>query len=145
MEAALHNLRPAAVRLAGDSVVADNLLVSDETAVRQARERIERDEDAAAFLIDAIEIGARVLDREQAGANVDVVRAEMEKAAKGIGTELAGKLEEAFGPESGTFTRALERHFSDDSSGAVQHRVREVVAEAMAKMREDLLRQFSSP
>jgi hypothetical protein len=39
---------------------------------------------------------------------------------------------------------ALEPHFSDGSSTAVQHRVREVVNEAMARAREDLLRQFSA-
>ena len=41
-------------------------------------------------------------------------------------------------------TKALERHFSDGSSSAVQNRVKEVVAEVMQRSREDLLRQFSS-
>ena len=155
MEAALHNLRPALVRLAGERVVVEHLVVGDETAVRLIRERLEAGTDAAGLVGDAIEIGARVLDREHAGANVEVVRAEMDKAAQAldvlfterasaVAEQLAGKLDEAFAPEAGHFSRELARHFSDDSSGAVQHRVREAVAETMTRAREDLLRQFSS-
>jgi hypothetical protein len=53
-------------------------------------------------------------------------------------------VDETFAPDSGHLTKALERHFSDGSSSAVQNRVKEVVAEVMQKSREDLLRQFSS-
>ena len=58
--------------------------------------------------------------------------------------QLDRQLEHVFGPDNGQLSRALERHFSDGSSTAVQHRVKEVVAELMAKAREDLTRQFSS-
>jgi hypothetical protein len=87
---------------------------------------------------DAIEIGARVLDREQTGVQADFVKAEFERAARSVessfadqaqraAAELKAGLEAVFGPDSGHLTKALERHFSDDSSAAVQHRVRAVL------------------
>src|SRR3954452_9867803 len=81
MEAATP-LRSARVRTLGDRVVADGLVVDDECTVRLVREREEAGADAAALLVDAIEIGARVLDREQAGANADFVRGELEKVTR---------------------------------------------------------------
>jgi hypothetical protein len=53
-------------------------------------------------------------------------------------------VDEVFGAEGGQVTKALERHFSDESDTAVQNRVRDVLAEVMARSREDLLKQFSS-
>ncbi|MDQ3742305.1 MAG: DUF2130 domain-containing protein, partial [Actinomycetota bacterium] len=49
-----------------------------------------------------------------------------------------------FGPEHGHVTKALAKHFGDESSVAVQHRVRAVLGEVTAQMREDLRKQFSS-
>jgi hypothetical protein len=143
------------VRVLGDRLRIDGLVVADECSVRVVGERAEAGEDAAAVVADAIEIGARVLDREQTGVQADFVKAEFERAARSVeasftdqaqraGTELRTALEAIFGPDSGHLTKALERHFSDDSSAAVQHRVRAVLTEVMAKSREDLLRQFSS-
>ena len=40
--------------------------------------------------------------------------------------------------------RALERHFGDDSSVAVQNRVKAMLAEAAVQIREDLRKQFAS-
>jgi hypothetical protein len=96
-----------------------------------------------------------VLDREQVGANTEFVRTEFERAsreleagfaerASKVAEHFGAKIDEVFGPDSGHLARALERHFSDDSSAAVQNRVREAVAEALVKQRQDLLRQFSS-
>jgi hypothetical protein len=154
MEAATP-LRKAQVRTIGDRLVIEDLVVEDQSAVQLVREREEAGEDAAAVVTDAIEIGARVLDREQAGANAEFVRTEFDKTSREVeaaftekagqvGEELKNMLEEVFGPDSGHLARALERHFSDESSTAVQHRVRELVAEVMTKSREDLLKQFSS-
>ncbi|HEX3316653.1 MAG TPA: hypothetical protein VHR88_01435 [Solirubrobacteraceae bacterium] len=154
MEAALP-LRPPSVRTAGDRVAVDGLVVDDPVAVRLVREREEARDDAARLLLDAIEIGARVLDREQAGANADFVRTEFEKQAReveaafgeratAVGEKLATQLEEVFGPQTGSLSKALERHFSDDSSGSVQQRVRTLVGEVMAQARHDLLQQFSA-
>jgi hypothetical protein len=154
MEAATP-LRQTHVRTIGDRVVADGLVVDDECTARLVREREERGEDPAALLVDAVEIGARVLDREQAGANADFVRAELERVTRETEQTLgertrefndlvARKVDEAFGAESGHVTKVLERHFSDDSSSAVQNRVRQVVADAMAQVQQSIVRQFSS-
>ena len=125
-------------------MVADGLVVDDECAVRLVREREDRGEDPAALLVDAIEIGARVLDREQAGANADFVRGELEKVTREVNAQITQKVDEAFGAETGHVTKALERHFSDDSSSAVQNRVKDVIGEVMRGTREDIVRQFSS-
>jgi len=143
------------VRLLGDRVRVDNLTVDDECFVRLIAQRMEAGEDPAKLVRDAIEIGARVLDREQAGAHADFVKAEFERAARELDAQFADrarevvtrldtKVDEAFGADHGLVTKALERHFADGSADAVQHKVRLVVAEVAAKMREDLQRQFSS-
>lgn len=154
MEAATP-LRHRHVRVAGERLLIDGLVVDDPSAVRLVRERAQDGEDAALVVAGAVEIGARVLDREQAAANAEFVRTEMERAARelndqfverarSLSEQLDRQLEQVFGEESGHLAKALRRHFSDESSGAVQHRVREVVSEVMVKSREDLSRQFST-
>jgi hypothetical protein len=151
MEAATPLFSSESVRVLGDRLVVDNLVVDDECVVRLAREH----ENPLKLVRDALEIGSRVLDREQTGANAEFVRAEFEKAARELDTEfverarrvaerLDQKVDEVFGPEHGHVTKALERHFGDESSVAVQHRVKLVVSDAATKMREDLAKQFSS-
>jgi hypothetical protein len=154
MEAATP-LRKPSVRTVGDRVAVDGLVVEDEATLRLVREREESGEDTVKLALDAIEIGARVLDREQAGANAEFVKAEMEKAARELdgefaerarqlGEQLDRQLAEFLAPEGGSLPAALDRLFSDGSSDAVQHRVRELVNEAMAKTRADLVKQFSA-
>ena len=154
MEAATP-LRQASVRTLGDRVVAEGLVIDDECAVRLVRDREEAGDDPVKPLLDAIEIGARVLDRESAGANADFVRGELERATreaeqalgartKEFNEQIARSVEEAFGSESGHVTKVLQRHFSDDSSTAVQNRVKQVVNEALAQVQQSLVRQFSS-
>jgi hypothetical protein len=133
----------------------DGLVVDDASAVRLAREREAHGEDVARLVIDAIAIGARVLDREQTGANADFVKAEFEKAARELDTafverarlvaeRLDKRIDDVFGPENGHVTKALERHFGDDSSVAVQNRVKALLGDVGVQMREDLRKQFSS-
>ena len=154
MEAATP-LRKPSVRTLGDRVVADGLVIDDDCAVRLVREREEAGDDPVKPLLDAIEIGARVLDRESAGANADFVRAELEKATreaeqalgartKEFNEQIARSVEDAFGSESGHVTKVLQRHFSDESSSAVQNRVKQVVTEALAQVQQSLVQQFSS-
>ncbi len=154
MEAATP-LRKPSVRTVGDRVAVDGLVVDDEATLRLVREREDAGEDAVKLALDAIAIGARVLDREQAGANAEAVKAEMDKAARELGDEFAeraravaealeSRLDEVFAPDAGHLAKALERHFSDGSSEAVQHRVKALVAEVLANSREDLQRQFSA-
>lgn len=154
MEAATP-LRQAHVALVGDRLVIDGLVVDDECAVRLVRERAEAGDDPSGVVVDAVEIGARILEREQAGANADFVRNEFERTAREVETgfaerakevadDLGRKVDEVFGPESGHLSKALQRHFSDESDVAVQNRVRDVLAEVMARSREELLKQFAS-
>jgi len=154
MEAATP-LRHPSVSAIGDRVTIHGLVVQDETAARLVRERSETGGDPAGTVADAIEIGARVLDREQTGANAEFVKTELEKVAKEVEHEFTDrartvsegfqkKVDEVFHPDAGHLAKSLEELFSDGSAKAVQNRVREVVAEALQRSREDLRRQFSS-
>jgi uncharacterized protein DUF2130 len=141
----------ARVHVVNGRLAIDWLTIDDETAVRLAADR----DDPTRFVVEAIEIGARVLDREQTGANAEFVRAEFEKTARRLDTEfverarkvaerLDEKVDEVFGPEHGHVTKALARHFGDESSVAVQNRVKSLLAEVSVQMREDLRKQFTS-
>ncbi|HEX6653459.1 MAG TPA: hypothetical protein VF072_11995 [Thermoleophilaceae bacterium] len=154
MEAATP-LRQAHVRVMGDRVAIDGLVVDDECAVRLVREREEHGDDPVRIVLDAVEIGARVLDREQAGANAEFVKAEFEKASRDVQNEFTEQARTiaqffetqfaaVFGEEDGRLAKELERRFGDGSATSVQNRVREAVAEVLGKSREDLLKQFSS-
>ncbi|HYY23152.1 MAG TPA: DUF2130 domain-containing protein [Thermoleophilaceae bacterium] len=154
MEAATP-LRKPHVRTVGDRVAIDALVVEDEAAVRLVREREQAAEDPARTVVDAIEIGARVLDREQAAANADFVRTEFERASRQLEREfcdrartvaelLGEKVDSVFAPENGQLARELEKLFSDGSATSVQNRVRELVSRTMVESREQLVRQFSS-
>src|SRR3954468_20102711 len=147
MEAATPLFASTSVRILGDRLLIDGLVVDDECAVALARDA----EDPARVMRDAIGIGARVLDREQAGAGVEMFRVEAEKVeaaftekARSVAEYFSAKVDEALGPENGTLSRELARHFSDESSGAVQHRVRAALEQVMAQSREELRRQFAA-
>ena len=154
MEAATP-LRLPRIHVLANAFVVDGLTVDDRCAAELVRARTEAGEDPARVVTEAIEIGARVLDREQAGATVELFRADLEKSTREAEAALANraaqlseafarKFDEAFGSEGGHMAQALERHFGDGSSVAVQHRIRHVMSEVSAKAREDLVRQFSS-
>jgi hypothetical protein len=154
MEAATP-LRQPHVRILGDVVAIDGLVVDDECAVRVVREREQNGEDPGKTVRDAVEIGARVLDREQAGANAEFVKVEFEKASRQVQqefTEQARTIAQffetqfaaVFGEQDGQLAKELERRFGDGSAASVQNRVREAVNETLAKSREDLVRQFSA-
>jgi hypothetical protein len=143
MEAATA-LRPERVQVLLGRVIVENVVVDDAATADFVRRRIEAGEDPARLVCDAVEVGARVLDREEAGATVEVLRGDLEQATKEVVGELRAGLEQAFGPESGHVTRVLQRHFGAESSAAVQHQVRAAVAELLAESREKLFKQFSS-
>ncbi len=144
MEAAATPLRHPRVSALLGRVVIEHLVVDDALAAELVRARADAGEDPAKLIADAIEIGARVLDREKAGAAVEVLKQDLEHASQSVVTELKTQLEQAFGPDSGHVTRVLERHFGAESSSAVQHQVRAAVAELLNESREKLFRQFSS-
>jgi hypothetical protein len=155
MEAAATPLRSPRVTALMGRLIIENVVVDDATAADLVRARSDAGEDPARIVADAVEIGARVLDREQAGASVEVLRQDLEHASKevesrlgqtseAVVTALHKELEDIFGPESGHVTRVLARHFGSESSTAVQHQVRAAVAELLNESREKLFRQFSS-
>jgi len=154
MEAATP-LRQPHVRVIGDRVAIDGLVVEDECAVRLVRTREENGDDPVKTVRDAVEIGARVLDREQTGANAEFVKTEFEKASREVQhefTEQARTIAQffetqfaaVFGEEDGQLAKELERRFGDGSATSVQNRVREAMAETLARSREELVRQFSA-
>jgi hypothetical protein len=154
------------VELRGDALVIDNLVVDDRTLVELVERRLERDISALETVIGALEIGARVLDREATGAEVDAIRRELERVsaeaehsfaerARTISDSLEKQFERFLGEEGGAMSKVLEshadelaevvaRHFGGDRSTAVQHQVRELVVKALGESRQDLLRQFSA-
>src|SRR3954451_9283827 len=118
------------VRVVGDTLRVDGLVVHDECAVRLAAEA----EDPSALVSDAIEIGVRVLDREHTGANAEFVKAEFEKAAAELNAQFVDRARVVADGLGSAFTR----HFGDDSSEAVQHKGREVVRQVSVDMQKEL-------
>jgi hypothetical protein len=155
-----------AVEVRDGRVLIDGLVIDDHTVVELVESRVEQGVDADESVRDALEIGARVLDREATQAEVDFVRREFERAsaevekafvqrAERVAGELEEQLEEFLGADGGAMSKALESHadelteliaknFGDDRSTAVQHQVRELVGKQLQESRQDLLRQFSA-
>jgi hypothetical protein len=147
-------------------VVIDGLVVEDRTLVDVIERRMERSIDPEETVTDAIEIGARVLDREATSAEVDFVKhefervsAEVERAftdrARQLGESLQEQLERFLGEDGGAMAKALDahagelaelvaEHFGGDRSTAVQHQLKELVTRLLVESRQDLLRQFSA-
>src|SRR5687767_9956181 len=111
MEAAATPLRPTRVHTLVGRLIVDNLVVDDPAAADLVRRRVEAGEDARLVVERMIEIGARVLDREDSGASVEVLTQNLEKASREaeqllgqtseqVVTELRARLEEAFGPDN---------------------------------------------
>ena len=72
----------ASVRLVDDRIVIERLQIADEGTARVVRERAEAGEEPARTVRRAIEIGARVLDREDTAAEVDYVEREFEQVTR---------------------------------------------------------------
>src|SRR3954447_23247693 len=154
------------VRVLDDRLVIERLEVGDERAARLVRERAELGQDPPRTVRDAIEIGVRGLEREGMAAEVDYVQREFERTAgqvreqfteqaRGLAEAVQSELQKVFGEEGGLMARALDshadelaeqiaRHFGDESSEAVQHRVKELVEKSMRDSRDSLIRHLSS-
>jgi len=144
-----------AARLEDEQLVIDGLAVDDPTAVNLARERQALGENLDELVAQMVEIGARVLAREQATAEADYVKAEFERQARDLETsfgeraqavsaELNERIDAAFGADGGLVPKLLERHFGEESSAAVQNRVEALVKELLAGHKEALARQFTA-
>jgi hypothetical protein len=156
----------AVVEARGDEVFIDGLAVHDRTLVELIERRLEREIPADETVTDALAIGARVLDREATGAEVEAVRHELKHAAaeaersfadraRTIEEGLVKQFERFLGEDGGAmsklldtqaeeFTELVTKHFGLDRNTAVQHQVKELVARSLTESRQDLLRQFSA-
>ena len=154
------------VRALDDRLVIERLTVTDERAARVVRERAEVGQQPARTVSDAIEIGARVLDREDVGAEVDYVRAEFERASgearsqlieqsRGVVEEIQREFERAFSAEGGSLALAfgefedglaeqIAANFGADRSTAVQHQIKEQVSKLVEERLQTLIRHFAS-
>jgi hypothetical protein len=159
-------LNDGAVRALDDRLVIERLTVHDERAASVVRERAEAGQPAAQTVTDAIEIGARVLDREDLSTEVDYVRAEFERTqgqlreqlterARDLTERLEKELERVFGTEGGVMSAALSahadelaeqvaRHFDPERQTAVQNQVRELVLASLQDSRDALVKHLSS-
>jgi hypothetical protein len=105
-----------AVRAIGDRLVIESLTINDERSARVVRQRSESGQKPADTIAKAIEIGARVLDREEVAAEVDYVKREFERLASEHREQLQAKNEEAAERIEGELRRAFG---SDDVEGAL--------------------------
>jgi hypothetical protein len=125
------------VRVQGERLYVDGLVVDDPAAVRLARETA----DLEAFVRDAIEVGARILDREHTGSDVEVVRQELEKTSAHVGSALEATTERV---NRELVARLTELFGSGENPGAVPQRINNLVDRVMAAARDDLRKQFSA-
>jgi hypothetical protein len=130
----------ASVRALEDRLVIERLEVADARAAKLVRERAETGEKPAQTVRDAIEIGARVLEREGTVAEVDYVRAEFERHAAEL-RERLGKTLEA-GDE--VLAERISESFDGSRDGSVQKQIDELLARALEEQRTALLRLFSA-
>jgi hypothetical protein len=128
------------VRALDDRLVIERLTVSDERAARVVRERAENGRRPAETVAKAVEIGARVLDSEETAANVDYVRAELERGVGKLNNELAGTIES--GNEE--LAERIAAAFGSDRSDSVQRQIAEMVKKANDEQRLAISRLFSS-
>ncbi|HEX2085634.1 MAG TPA: hypothetical protein VHF89_08125, partial [Solirubrobacteraceae bacterium] len=89
------------VRTFNGELLVDGLRVDDEVAVRLVREREERGEAPDRLVRQMIEVGARVLDREDTGAEAEVVKAEFER----LKADFAERLNRVFSADEGHIAR----------------------------------------
>jgi hypothetical protein len=134
------DLADGAVRALDDRLVIESLTVSDARAARVVRERAEAGQAPPKTVADAIEIGARVLDREDAAAEVDYVRAEFERQAAELRERLTRSLDE--GDEQ--LSERIAASFDGAREGSVQQQIRDMLVRALEHQRTALARQFSA-
>jgi hypothetical protein len=129
-----------AVRAIGDRLVIERLEVNDPGAARVVQEQVGEGHQPAETVTRAIEIGARVIESEGTAANVDYVKAELERQLRPLAEQLGGVIEE--GHEE--FAERLAGSFDSERSGSVQQQIREMLITAMEHQRTQLAKQFSA-
>src|SRR5262245_52864680 len=129
----------AAVRAIDDRLVIERLEVHDAAAARVVREQADKKQPPAETVTRAIEVGARLIESEGTAANVDYVKAELERQLRPLAERLGGVIEE--GQEE--FAERLAGSFDSERSGSVQQQIRELLIAAMDHQRTQLAKQFS--
>lgn len=152
------------VRLVEDRLVIERMEIADEGTARVVRERAEAGEEPARTVRRAIEIGTRVLDREETAVEVDYVRREFEQVTsshreaveqknleaverieeglqRALGSEEApGALGSALDSHSGELAELIAETFGEGREGAVQAQIKRILEERD----EEFLRRLSS-
>jgi hypothetical protein len=105
----------ATVRAIEDRLVIEALTVTDARAAQLVRDRSEAGQEPPRTVADMIEIGARVLDREEAAVEVDFVRREYERAVAEHRRETERQQREAVE----RMEREIRRAFGDGSAGGI--------------------------
>src|SRR3954470_4869713 len=129
-----------AARAIGDRLVIERLEVNDAGAAPCAQEKVREGHQPAATVTRAIEIGTRVIESEGTAANVDYVKAELERQLSPLAERLGTVIED--GQEE--FVERLASSFDKERSGSVQQQIRELLTAAMEHQRTQLARQFSA-
>jgi hypothetical protein len=159
-------IRESCVEIRDGAVFIDGLLVQDRTLVELIERRLEVDLSPDDTVRDALEIGARVLDREATRAEVDFVKHEFERMSSEVESaftdraeetakQLQEQLEHFLGEDGGALAEVLDahadetaeliaQHFGEDRNTAVQHQLRELVSKLLTDSRQELVRQFSA-
>jgi hypothetical protein len=152
------------VRVVEDRIVIEALTIADQETARVVRERAEAGEEPQRAVRRAIEIGTRVLDREDTAIEVDYVRREFERLSRSHSEtveethrEAVERIEEglrrALGGEEGpgALGQALDSHseelseqiaatFGEDREGAVQAQIKRMLEERD----EEFMRRLSA-
>ena len=129
-----------AVRAIGDRLVIERLEVNDPAAARVVQEQVGEGHQPSETVTRAIEIGTRVIESEGTAANVDYVKAELERQIAPLAERLGSVIEEG----QGDFVERLANNFDPERSGSVQQQIRELLATAMEYQRGQLAKQFSA-
>jgi hypothetical protein len=133
-------LEDSAVRALDDRLVIERLTVTDERAARVVRERAEAGQPPPRTVVDAIEIGARVLDREDAAAESDYVRLEFERQAGALRERLTKAIEAG----DQQLAERITQTFDAGLDGSVPNEIEARVSAALEKQREALLKLFKA-
>jgi hypothetical protein len=128
------------VRVLEDRIVVEDLTIADRDTARVVRERAETGQAPAETVTKSIEIGARVLEREGAAAEVDYVKAEFGKHS----AELAQRLVKMIETGNDLLAEEIAKSFGADRQGTVQHQIKEMLDGSAQSQRETLARQFSA-
>src|SRR3954467_5928930 len=83
MEAATP-LRHPRVHVLMGRVIVENVVVDDPATAAYVDRRVAAGEDAVSVITDALEVGARVLEREMAAVDAEFVRNEFEKVSREV-------------------------------------------------------------